>query len=178
MRACNLSQSALARRVGVSQQTIWKLINGTSRTSGHVARIARALKTTAAYLEGETDDPTSEAPDVQLTTEEAEVLAAWRQLSPDDRKALRRVVETMALPPPATAIPYRGEPIVTTEEGLRATVEQALTAMPRRRDRQADYLTAVLGSVLLPPQDLEPGDEDHLGRASHEGPGHAPSPTS
>lgn len=52
-----ISQAELARRVGVAQQTIHKLISGGSRTSAHLHRIARELGTTADYLSGETDDP-------------------------------------------------------------------------------------------------------------------------
>jgi len=53
------SQAELARRVGVSQQTIWKLISGGSRQSKYLVPIARALRTTPEYLMGETDDPAS-----------------------------------------------------------------------------------------------------------------------
>lgn len=52
-----ISQAELARRVGVAQQTIHKLITGGSRTSAHLHRIARELGTTADYLTGETDNP-------------------------------------------------------------------------------------------------------------------------
>lgn len=56
-----ISQAELARRVGVAQQTIHKLITGGSRTSAHLHRIARELGTTADYLTGETDDPSEGA---------------------------------------------------------------------------------------------------------------------
>lgn len=56
LEATSLSQSELARRVGVSQQTIHKLISGASRSSSQLHRIARELGTTAEYLSGETDD--------------------------------------------------------------------------------------------------------------------------
>ena len=52
-----ISQNELARRVGVSQQTIWKLKAGESRSSVHLSAIARELGTTAEYLSGHTDDP-------------------------------------------------------------------------------------------------------------------------
>lgn len=52
-----VSQAELARQVGVAQPTIAKLMNGASRSSGHLHRIARVLETTPAYLSGETDDP-------------------------------------------------------------------------------------------------------------------------
>lgn len=61
MRACGLSQSELARRVGVSQGTIAHLISGRSSGSTHLHKIARVLGTTPAYLTGETDDATEGA---------------------------------------------------------------------------------------------------------------------
>lgn len=61
LRKRGLSQSELARRVGISQQSIHKLITGASRGSTHIAKIARELGTTAAYLSGETDDPSEGA---------------------------------------------------------------------------------------------------------------------
>lgn len=64
LAALNMSQNRLAGEVGVSTQTIWKLVNGQSQTTGHLHKIARALNTTPEYLDGETDDdsPTSRLP--------------------------------------------------------------------------------------------------------------------
>lgn len=62
MKATGLSQSELARRVGVSQQAVHKLIHGKSRSTANLHRFARELGTTAAYLAGETDDPSGDAP--------------------------------------------------------------------------------------------------------------------
>jgi hypothetical protein len=45
----------------VTQQTIGKLISGQSAGSSHLFKIARILRTTEAYLTGETDDPTENA---------------------------------------------------------------------------------------------------------------------
>jgi len=53
----NLTQSALARRVGVSNTAIWKLLNDPAQGSKHTHKIARELGTSAEYLMGETDDP-------------------------------------------------------------------------------------------------------------------------
>lgn len=53
----SLSQSELARRVGVSQASIYRLVKGEAYGSKHLHRIARELGTTPAYLAGETDDP-------------------------------------------------------------------------------------------------------------------------
>jgi phage repressor protein C with HTH and peptisase S24 domain len=47
----------LARRVGVSQASIWKLIHEPAQGSKFLHKIAAAVETNAAYLMGETDDP-------------------------------------------------------------------------------------------------------------------------
>lgn len=51
------SQAELARRVGVSPQSIGKLARGESQGSKHIHRIAGLLLTTPEYLLGETDEP-------------------------------------------------------------------------------------------------------------------------
>ncbi len=51
------SQAELARRVDVSQQTVWKLVSGKSQGSKHLHVIARALGTSPEYLMGDTEDP-------------------------------------------------------------------------------------------------------------------------
>lgn len=58
----SLSQSELARRVGVSQASIYRLVKGEAYGSKHLHRIARELGTTPAYLAGEIDDPDENAP--------------------------------------------------------------------------------------------------------------------
>lgn len=57
MAAAGLSQTDLAKTVGVSQQAIGKIISGETSKSGYLHKIAHALGTTPAYLTGETDDP-------------------------------------------------------------------------------------------------------------------------
>lgn len=61
MRAAGYNQSSLARAIGVAQQTIGKLVTGQSSSSVHLLKMAQLLKTTPAYLEGETDDPSEGA---------------------------------------------------------------------------------------------------------------------
>jgi phage repressor protein C with HTH and peptisase S24 domain len=58
MRAKGLSQSELARRTGVSQTSIWKLLKEPSQGSKHLHKIAQELGTTPAYLLDETENPT------------------------------------------------------------------------------------------------------------------------
>jgi phage repressor protein C with HTH and peptisase S24 domain len=62
LRALDISQAELARRVGVKQPTINALIRGGSTGSKHLHRIAAELETSPAWLAGETDDPTPIAP--------------------------------------------------------------------------------------------------------------------
>lgn len=96
MSALDYSQARLARQVGVSQQTIAKLSTGESAGSRFLHKIARALQTTPAYLEGETDDPDCDAPEYNLTAEEEEWVALMRQLAPKDRAAVIHLTRTIA----------------------------------------------------------------------------------
>lgn len=57
--AAGMDQSKLARRVGLNQSTINALVKGDQQTSKKIDKIAEALGTSKAYLEGETDDPTA-----------------------------------------------------------------------------------------------------------------------
>lgn len=61
MRELNLSQSELARRVGVSQATVWKLLNEPIQGSRHLHKIAAELGVSPAYLMGEIDEREGEA---------------------------------------------------------------------------------------------------------------------
>lgn len=51
-----ISQSELARRTGVKQPSIARIINGTTRGSKFLMEIANGLNTTPEYLTGQTDD--------------------------------------------------------------------------------------------------------------------------
>ncbi|MGR6329236.1 helix-turn-helix domain-containing protein [Sphingomonas sp. XXL09] len=62
MKLIGLSQSELARRVGVSQQNIGHLLSGNAQGSKRLHLIARELRTTPAYLTGEIDDADEGAP--------------------------------------------------------------------------------------------------------------------
>jgi phage repressor protein C with HTH and peptisase S24 domain len=57
MRHLGFSQAELARRVGISQQAIGKLVNGSSRSTPNIGKIAQVLETTPAYLVGQVEDP-------------------------------------------------------------------------------------------------------------------------
>ncbi len=69
-----MSQSELARRVGIAQTTVNSLVKGDSRSSSHLHKIARILETTVDYLAGDTDDPTNSAPPAPTREQMAELL--------------------------------------------------------------------------------------------------------
>lgn len=92
-----ISQAELARRVGVSQQTIAKLFQGVSSGSRYLHRIARELGTTPAYLEGEVDDPNEDAPTPPAADSESrEMMEHFGHLAPADRRALLQIARSMA----------------------------------------------------------------------------------
>jgi transcriptional regulator with XRE-family HTH domain len=98
MKAQGLSQAALARRVGISQQSIGRLVSGESFGSRYLHKIARELHTTAAYLSGETDDPVSELPDDDflVSAEERDWVELLRAIPPKERAAALTLVRTIA----------------------------------------------------------------------------------
>ena len=57
MEKAGLNQSELAHRVGMKQPSIARLLTGETKTTRALDRIASTLKTSPAYLRGETDDP-------------------------------------------------------------------------------------------------------------------------
>lgn len=57
MKELNLSQAELARRVKISQPSIFAILNGDTRNPRNLRAIARALETTEEWLLGETADP-------------------------------------------------------------------------------------------------------------------------
>lgn len=60
-------------------------------------KIARELRTTPAYLTGESDDPNIDAePSANLDSEELELVDHFSHLAPADRKALLQIARSMA----------------------------------------------------------------------------------
>jgi transcriptional regulator with XRE-family HTH domain len=57
MEKVGTSQAGLARALGISQQAVGKIVNGETRNTSHLSRLARELQTTPEYLLGEIDDP-------------------------------------------------------------------------------------------------------------------------
>lgn len=97
MKALGLSQSELARRVGVAQPTIYKLLHTSKKGSTKLHAIARELGTTPAYLSGETDDPNADAPpERELDHEQRSLIEHFSVLTEADRAAVVRIVSSLA----------------------------------------------------------------------------------
>ena len=96
MGALRLSQAELARRVGVSQPTIFSLIRSNKTGSKHLHKVARELKTTAAYLAGETDDPSIDALELAYSPEDREWIDLLHRLDRKGREAVLQLARTLS----------------------------------------------------------------------------------
>lgn len=104
LTARGLSQSELARRVGVSQASIYRLAAGDAYGSKHLHKIARVLETSPGYLTGETDDPAGDAPAMPvLDSETRELNEKFAMMSQADRRALLQIARSIVGVPPNRA---------------------------------------------------------------------------
>ena len=96
MRAQGLSQAELARRVGVSQPTIFSLIRDNKSGSKHLHKVARELKTSPAYLSGETDDDSIDAGDLAYSPQDREWIDLLHDLDRKSREAVIQLARTLS----------------------------------------------------------------------------------
>lgn len=96
MEELAISQSELARRVGVSQTTIYKLVSGDGYGSKYLHKIARELETTAAYLSGETDDPSLESPNLVLDYQERQLIEYFNRLGEPEKNSFIIIMRSAA----------------------------------------------------------------------------------
>ena len=107
--AQGLTQDQLARAVGVTRSAVAQWETGRAGQVGsNLARIARVLGTSAAYLlSGEQE---AGAPPLPLRGDEMALLRAYRDCLPDDRALLVRTAVRLARfagnaePPPPSAL--------------------------------------------------------------------------
>lgn len=95
LKALKMNQSQLARRCGIPQTTVNSIIKEDRRSSPHLMKLAAALRTTPAYLLGETDDPDSEIAQAALSFEERELIDVTRQLGRDDFTVLTYIARRL-----------------------------------------------------------------------------------
>ncbi len=96
LQELGLSQAELARRAKIPQTTVNGLLQGKSRSTPHLLRIARELQTSPAYLMGETEDPQHHLPEFHLSQEEQKWLEMYRGLDAKDKAAITQLLRTLA----------------------------------------------------------------------------------
>lgn len=112
LSAIGMKQIDLVRSSGVPQSTLASIFQRDTRTTPHLMKLAAALRTTPAYLLGETDDPASEAAEAILSAEEQELIRGLRRMSREDFEVVARLV--IRLSEPRKAFVYReAEPVPT-----------------------------------------------------------------
>lgn len=147
LEALGMSQSALARAIGVTQGTINSLVSGRSRSSSHLHVIARELQTTIAYLTGETDDPDAgpQTP-ASLPADDRNLLGLFAALNGSDRavivKVVQAYVEKEARPPALVKLPDELT-LTAMFRGILDHVDASLS-----KDEQAQLLAELLPIAL------------------------------
>lgn len=133
-----LSQSELARRVGVRQSTMNSLIRGESYSSRHLLKIARELQVSPAYLTGEVDDPEQDAPSPPaLSREQSEMLRLFDALDGPERALLTGVARSMC----------KG-----VSDDTAASIETDSGDMPAAQPTHAPSYREFTLPVLFPPE--------------------------
>lgn len=153
MSELGISQSELARRVGVAQPTIYKLLRSSKKGSAHLHKIARELGTTPAYLTGETDDPEADAPaEPELDAEQRDLVTSFGALDRADRRAFSHIVRALARSAAPAPLPER--------RALAAMFRVMLEQLPPELDfdRQADLLAEWLPASMAQLVDIVPED--------------------
>lgn len=95
MKAAGMTQAGLARRLGVTSQTIGKLVRGQASGSSHLHRIARELGTSADYLLGDSSDPNPDPATPALNRFQTDLLAATNGLSEQDQLTILKIARAL-----------------------------------------------------------------------------------
>lgn len=100
-----LSQSKLGERVGVSSSAINRMVHGGNYGTKYLHLIARELRTTPAYLTGETDDPEADAPDApEYDPDTRWIIEKFTQLTPTQRKLIHNLADELIGPRPSGTV--------------------------------------------------------------------------
>lgn len=95
--ALGITQAELARRAKLPQTTVNSLIRKGRRSSPHLVVLARELGTTAAYLAGDSNDPTANAPMARAMSSDArELLDCFEVLQADERREVLQITRRLA----------------------------------------------------------------------------------
>lgn len=90
-----MTQSAVARAIGVKPPSISRLVKGKHAQTRHIFGLARAVRTTPEYLTGITDDPEDNSlPD--LTFEQRQLLACFDSMDRTDQEMLLAMAMRLA----------------------------------------------------------------------------------
>jgi transcriptional regulator with XRE-family HTH domain len=117
-----ISQAELGRRVGIAQATVNKLATGGAYGTKHIHLIARTLRTSPAYLMGETDDP---APDAPIVEPELPIQFVTMQVALPSEDALATMFQAMLQIVPADS---------TEAERARILARRLPAALSQLRD--------------------------------------------
>jgi transcriptional regulator with XRE-family HTH domain len=98
LAAIGMKQIDLVRSSGVPQSTLASIFQRDTRTTPHLMKLAAALRTTPAYLLGETDDPEAEGAEAVLSQEEQQLVIGLRRLTREDFETVAGLVYRLAEP--------------------------------------------------------------------------------
>ena len=96
MSTQRVTQRALADELGISVQTIGKILSGAPVDMRKLPTIARLFRVSQEYLLGETDDPSIGATEGAIDKDEWAILELYRELAPAGRAAVAEIMRTMA----------------------------------------------------------------------------------
>ena len=99
MENLDMKQTELATQIGISKQSLYKYLHEKCEPRAEIiARMAKALNSSADYIVGLTNDPApvfrSEMKEAAAKTEN-EFLAKFRKLSPDDQIRIEERIDIL-----------------------------------------------------------------------------------
>lgn len=96
-KVTGVTQKHLCDSVNKGKQYLNNIWDGKCSPSDDELRIfASALGTTPAYLTGETDNPSRAGEEVEITSEDEEMLTLFRALSPENKEILKKLIGQMS----------------------------------------------------------------------------------